>query len=164
MCLWVGLCILWTATFDLATGLSREGYFDYPSHSSSDITYETRNKRAIYGLLGFALKGYETAKKLLKGARHLYTVTTTRKIYVKSGDYGTALRNFGAAKLTEVNDFDLPGGVKGKIGESGDRVVTIQTMGESGYPTMKIVRRLGDGSEEIDIVVYVKTKKKDSPQ
>ena len=54
--------------------------------------------------------------------------------------------------------------VKGKIGESGDRVVTIQTMGESGYPTMKIVRRLGDGSEEIDVVVYVKTKKKDSPQ
>ena len=54
--------------------------------------------------------------------------------------------------------------VKGKIGESGDRIVTIQTFGESGYPTMKIIRQSIGGIEDADVVVYMKNSKTSWPE
>lgn len=178
MYLWVSLFIFWTATLNLTSGLSQKGDTGYPTYSDSElrdfvsplrreitlneeiansIDDGRRRKRALYGVFGFGvMRGLQTARTLLDGARHLFTLAENTRVFVKKGDYGTAKEDFRTARLSAVDKFELPGGVEGKIGESGDRIVTIQTFGESGNPTMKIIRQSVNGIEDVDVVVYVK--------
>ena len=57
------------------------------------------------------MKGLETARTLLDGAKYLYTMASNTKVYVKTGDYGTAKEDFRTAHLSAVKPFQLPGGV-----------------------------------------------------
>lgn len=126
----------------------------------------TREKRAARLMIGGAavIQGNRARRVILSGAKQVHSGNNNRRLFVKRGSYADALRDFYAARPTDIKqwkEMDLQNvwGVV-KSGHIGDKTITVKSRGWDGKPVLEIIDynvqgSWNDGHILVDSVEYM---------
>lgn len=143
----VELVIFFTADEESATHINYDNVADA-------FGSERRIDRGV--VIGPAvLKGKQAAVSLLKNARPVPSGRLFSRQFEKSGSYQQALRDFESVRPSNVEEYTLPGSIKGMRGEAGDLTILLENTGENGNAMMKLFHKLQDPYRStIDKIYY----------
>lgn len=128
-------------------------HMEFPESEEHVLYSKRRKKRTIYNLVksaGAVFMGLRATRTILSG-----TTPTGPHTYIKHGGLMRAVKDFGDVKPQSGMEYKLPGGGVGRWGEVGDRIIVIETRGDSGKPTIEIIQNLERTDETTDIITYI---------
>lgn len=109
-------------------------------HPSAVSFQNIRRRRASHIIISKAIiEGIKAVKRLSTGATKVPTDKKYRK-FEKPGDFGKAVQDFEGLLPNGAHDFKMPDGVSGKAGRVGDRLLVLRNKGDSGKPTITIMK------------------------
>lgn len=114
-----------------------------------------REKRAIFTMVK---KGAAAVLRLINGLNELPSDDKLTRVFEKKGSYLTAIRDFKSVSPEKISTFSLPSGNKGIFGKVGDRTIMVEKRGDTGNPTILIIRNMGFAKEGKDKIIYVRKR------
>lgn len=145
------LTILEIYSFSLAE--KENGFHDRKLHVK-DFSSSKRTERALFTGIKRIIEGKQATKKLLKGTIQIPTSMTTIENYLKRGNQRTAIDDFFSVKPSNVQDFVMPGRVKGKVGTVGNLEIKVQTWVDHGATSIIITKGLGTKKQMSKYIAY----------
>ena len=80
-------------------------------------------------------------KKLLNGAKQIPSIERNVRVFQKSGDFSTAVKEFKSLGPTDIGETSYPRGFKVVFGYVGNRFVQVSNNGLGGKPTLTILKQ-----------------------